>query len=243
MPSLTAKNMNKFNLLGGSNTVSHSINHSPAPELNRNKFYQYSTPDYFRINRGESPSQTTITTKTTLNTEESPVKGSTSALPVTIISRTTGWLTVDPETLDRQHAIEKDTKINIRQTSKLAPPWMITSERPPDSKRRKLFKPTAVVGHNVNYEKNRVILAETEQVPKSIFNINQLRHDVHNPEDAGIFDGKPPMGARPSRLIEWIEKDVRKQSYDMKPLAPKVGQTNEYDGGRLINLKKIRKNL
>jgi hypothetical protein len=34
--------------------------------------------------------------------------------PVTIISKTNGWLTVDADTLDRKHAFEKDTKINIR---------------------------------------------------------------------------------------------------------------------------------
>ncbi len=85
-----------------------------------------------------------------------------------------------------------------------------------------MFRPTPVVGHNVNFEKNRVVFTETDQVPKSIFNINQLRHDVINPEDVGIIDGKPPI-ARPSRLIEWIEKDIRKQSYDLKPIAPKIG--------------------
>jgi hypothetical protein len=120
---------------------------------------------------------------------------------VTVISRVNGWLTVDPETLSRKMAIEKSTKINVRQTSKLAPPWMITDAQA-DLKRQKMFKPTSVVGHNVRFEKNRVVLAETEQVPKSIFNINQLRHDVMRPEDVGIINGKPPA-AKPSRLIEW----------------------------------------
>jgi hypothetical protein len=39
-----------------------------------------------------------------------------------------------------------------------------------------------------------------------------MRHDVHNPEDAGIINGKPPIG-RPSRLIEWNEK-LESQTYD-----------------------------
>jgi len=47
---------------------------------------------------------------THFNTEGSPIKSP----PVTIISKTNGWLTVDAETLDRKHAFEKDTKINIR---------------------------------------------------------------------------------------------------------------------------------
>jgi hypothetical protein len=83
------------------------------------------------------------------------------APPVTIISKTNGWLTVDAETMDRKHAYEKDQKINIRQTSKLAPPWMI-SHNTPDVKRLKMFKPTPTIGHNVNFEKNRVVLQETQ---------------------------------------------------------------------------------
>lgn len=68
-----------------------------------------------------------------------------------------------------------------------------------------------------------------------------MRHDVHNPEDVGIINGKPPIG-RPSRLIEWNEK-IEVQSYDQKTIAPKIGQTNQADGGRMIDLKKIRKIL
>jgi hypothetical protein len=75
-----------------------------------------------------------------------------------------------------------------------------------------MFKATPVIGHNVNMEKNRVYLHETEQPHKSVFNIGSLRHDVHNPEDAGIINGKPPIG-RPSRLIQWDEK-LEAQSYD-----------------------------
>jgi hypothetical protein len=75
-----------------------------------------------------------------------------------------------------------------------------------------MFKKQSVVGHNVRFETNRIVLAETNQIAKSVFNINQLRHDVMRPEDVGIINGKPPMG-RPSRLIEWQE-NKEKQSYD-----------------------------
>ena len=67
------------------------------------------------------------------------------ALPVTVISRTNGWLTVDPETLNRKFAIEKDTNINIRETSKLAPTWMITDKQA-DWKQYRKFKPQPVNG-------------------------------------------------------------------------------------------------
>lgn len=68
-------------------------------------------------------------------------------------------------------AIEKSQKINVRNTSKLAPPWMITDQSP-DVKTQKMFKKQSVVGHNVRFENNRIVLGETNQVPKSVFNIN-----------------------------------------------------------------------
>lgn len=83
-----------------------TVPNSPL-HVNRNKFYQYSTPDYLRLDR--EPSQKKVES-THFNTEGSPMK----APPLTIISKTNGWLTVDAETLDRKHAFEKDTKINIR---------------------------------------------------------------------------------------------------------------------------------
>lgn len=77
---------------------------------------------------------------------------------------------MDADTLDRKHAYEKDTKINIRQSSKLAPPWMI-NQHTPDINRLKMFKAIPIVGQLVNMEKNRVYLSETNQPPKSLFNI------------------------------------------------------------------------
>lgn len=81
--------------------------------------------------------------------------------PVTVISKAHGWLTVDPLTLSRKNAIEKDQKINIRQSSKLAPPWMITAHSP-DVRRQKMFKPTPVIGHLSNLEPKRVIMGEVD---------------------------------------------------------------------------------
>ncbi len=78
---------------------------------------------------------------------------------------------------------------------------MITDQSP-DVKTQKMFKKQSVVGHNVKFETNRIVLGETNQIPRSVFNINQMRHDVMRPEDVGIINGKPPMG-KPSRLIEW----------------------------------------
>ena len=136
-------------------------------------------------------------------------------------------------------AIEKSQKINVRNTSKLAPPWMITDQSP-DVKTQKMFKKQSVVGHNVRFENNRIVLAETNQVPKSIFNINQMRHDVMRPEDAGIINGKPPTG-KPSRLIEWQENNMERQTYDKK-ITPKIGQSiANYTLASSVALKKGQK--
>jgi hypothetical protein len=50
-----------------------------------------------------------------------------------------------------------------------------------------------------------------------------MRHDVMRPEDAGIINGKPPTG-KPSRLIEWQENNMERQTYDKK-ITPKIGQS------------------
>lgn len=121
-----------------------------SPIVNRNKFYQFSTPDYLRIDRSDS--------RTKDNYNSSGVKKDPP--PITVISRTNGWLTVDAKTLSYKNAIEKDTKINIRNSSKLAPPWMITDQKP-DLIRRAMFKPEPVINHNPSrIEAKRVILSE-----------------------------------------------------------------------------------
>lgn len=103
--------------------------------------------------------------------------------PITVISRTNGWLTVDAQTLSRKNAIEKDTKINIRHSSKLAPPWMITDQSP-DLVRKGMFKPEACINHNVSrIEPKRVILAEVNQPARSVFNFGDLRHNVSRVDD------------------------------------------------------------
>ena len=69
-----------------------------------------------------------------------------------------------------------------------------------------------------------MILGEVDSVPKSVFNIGQLRHDVVNMEDivgsvtvgTGTLTDKrrtllpPAYSSKPSRLIEWDEKEVGK---------------------------------
>ena len=134
-----------------------SFSQPASPVVNRNKVYQYSTPDYLRIPRVNSRSCT-----------RKKLEGDAKQ-PITVISKVSGWLTVDPETLSRKNAIEKDQKINIRNTSKAAPQWMII-DKSRDEERFRLFKPTPVVGHNVAMEPKRVLLIEANPPKRTIFN-------------------------------------------------------------------------
>lgn len=43
---------------------------------------------------------------------------------VTVISKINGWITVDPETMDRRDPYEKRKLTNLRKTSMMAPYWM-----------------------------------------------------------------------------------------------------------------------
>jgi len=135
-----------------------------------------------------------------------------------VISKVSGWLTVDPETLSRKNAIEKDQKINIRNTSKAAPQWMI-NDKSRDEERFRLFKPTPVVGHNVNIEPKRVVLLEANPPKRTIFNGGFSRL-----EDASTSSKRATLAqeiAKPHRFMQW-EEDTSKQRFDRGRLTDKI---------------------
>ena len=44
---------------------------------------------------------------------------------MTVVSKINGWITVDPDTMNRREAYEKRRRLsNIRKTSMMAPTWM-----------------------------------------------------------------------------------------------------------------------
>ena len=43
---------------------------------------------------------------------------------MTVVSKINGWITVDPDTMNRREAYEKRKLSNIRKTSMMAPTWM-----------------------------------------------------------------------------------------------------------------------
>lgn len=87
-----------------------------------------------------------------------------------MISRNNGWLTVDPNTMSRKNAFEKETKGNLHKTSHMSPSWMQT-EAKRDEVQMKQFKPLTVKRQNIRCESNRLFLADKQEPPKSIFNL------------------------------------------------------------------------
>ncbi|CDW85700.1 UNKNOWN [Stylonychia lemnae] len=170
------------------------------PQQNAQK-YHFCTPDYLRVNRDARM----------------------TALPesMTVLSRSNGWLTVDPSTQSRKNAFDKQVKGNMHKSSNLSPQWMQT-EATPDVKQAKIFKAQSLNRQNVRGENSRVLLAEPSQNTRSIFNIGQMRHNLTSKEDVMKYGGGFIQSAQPARLLEWKE-DFSKQKYETA-CSPKVGQ-------------------
>jgi len=59
---------------------------------------------------------------------------------------------------------------------------------------------------NVRAENNRVLIAEPNNVPKSIFNIGQMRHNLTTKEDVKKYGGNVLESTiKPARILEWKE--------------------------------------
>ena len=87
-------------------------------------------------------------------------------------------MTVDPTTnFSRKNAFEKQTKGNQQKTSLITPTWM-QQDKNRDEEKLKMFKGRPMYYSNARCERNRVILADTMNPPKSIFNIGTMRHNV-----------------------------------------------------------------
>ena len=89
---------------------------------------------------------------------------------MTVISRNNGWLTVNPDTMSRKNAMEKKAKGDMHLTSLMAPSWMLTNAKR-DEEKLKMFKGLSATRQNIRCESNRLILADANELPKSIFNI------------------------------------------------------------------------
>ncbi|CDW77658.1 UNKNOWN [Stylonychia lemnae] len=165
--------------------------------------YPYSTPDFLRVDE----------------------KGMTykPGETVTVVSRSNGWLTVDPNTMSRKNAFEKQLKGNLHKTSHMSPQWMQT-EAKRDEAQFQSYKPQTVKRQNIRCESSRLFLSEKYDMPKSVFNIGQIRHNLLTKEEAQkqlqIFRN---TSTEPVRFLEWKENQPR-QTFDAARVTGKIGQ-------------------
>ena len=141
------------------------------------------------------------------------------------MSRTQGWITVSPRTLDRKHPVEKERLGDASKVNALSPAWMQVSHAKPGSDP---LGPTSVK-HGVRAEANRTFLVEKEQPMRSIFNLGSFRHNVHSVGQRDHWQSHAlasgGVSAQPQRLIQWDEPNPGKQSFD-QPVAAKIGSSH-----------------
>jgi hypothetical protein len=116
-----------------------------------------------------------------------------------MISKINGWITVDPKTMSRKDAFEKRKICNVKKPSLMAPVWM-QQEAKRDEERLNLFKVVSTNGSNMRIEKNRVVLSDKEDLPKSIFNSGSIRHNF-NAAPADVYRTVRNMTCEPVRLL------------------------------------------
>jgi hypothetical protein len=116
-----------------------------------------------------------------------------------MISKINGWITVDPKTMSSKDAFEKCKIGNVKKPSLMAPVWM-QQEAKRDEERLNLFKVVSTNGSNMRIEKNRVVLSDKEDLPKSIFNSGSIRHNF-NDVPADVYRTVRNMTCEPVRLL------------------------------------------
>lgn len=124
-----------------------------------------------------------------LDQQQKDVTSHTESIPtVTVISKINGWITVDAKTLNRQEALEKRPKGDVKKPSLMAPQWM-QPKGVRDEKRYNTFKvlsTNAIGGGTI--PKNRVILTDKEDPPRSLFNAGSVRHNFMQVPQ-GVYEG------------------------------------------------------
>lgn len=101
----------------------------------------------------------------------------------------------------------------------MAPPWMQTTAKR-DEERLNLFMPVSTNGKNMRIEKNRVVLGEKAELPKSVWNTGSVRHNmIQDPQR--VYETARNITTNPVRLLEWKEDQTR-QKYDGK-ISAKIG--------------------
>eukprot|EP00347_Sterkiella_histriomuscorum_P005042 403358124 len=203
------------------------------PLQNQDK-YQFSTPDFLRVSKEdrslERMNQTEDLRRQSngLKNQESPAANQNDT--ITILSRSNGWLTVDKHSQNRNNALDKQTKGNMHKSSNLSPQWMQQSTSASQintNQNKSMFKAQSLNRQNLRCENNRVLIAEPQNQPKSIFSIGQFRHNLMSKEDVKnqLKEISGLGNTQPIRLLEWKEEASISKYKTRLPI--KIGQREQ----------------
>lgn len=82
-------------------------------------------------------------------------------------------------------------------------------------------------------QKNRVILTDKEDLPKSLFNSGTVRHNFMQVPEKVYENMKVKITDKPVRLIEWVENpapvvsNIQRARETRRQIAAKVGHEND----------------
>ena len=169
--------------------------------------YKYSNPNKTKISK-EAPEWFDIVPEWKAKLfDKSLIKKEDTIM---VFSRYQNWITVTPKGKDRKKALEKIKTLKKEQTSKVMPKWMEIENK--TKKPEEIFK--IVEYNNPVRQKTKGLMAFVDKIinPKrlkpiafnpsrSIFNIDDFRHNVRTDKDRKIFDST--VSQLPRKFFDW----------------------------------------
>jgi hypothetical protein len=126
--------------------------------------YPFNMPSYFR--QMDNPNYREI--------KHTNVNGDPLDM-IHVVSRNQGWITLEPETMDRKHPIEKKKLGNVKEVNVLSPIWMQVTHKKPDAD---YLKAVSILGDN-RTKANKTILVGKDQPNRSVFKTGVDKVDKH----------------------------------------------------------------
>ena len=132
---------------------------------------------------------------------------------ITVFSKNQNWLTVTPRNQDRRKALEKNKILDMDITSKLMPKWMeIKHKKDHNFTNSDKFKPVEYNYPVKQKPKKMMAFVDKDLNPKrllplecntnrSVFNLNDFRHNVITKKDANYYGSK--VSQLPKKFFDW----------------------------------------
>jgi hypothetical protein len=177
-------------------------------EFNR---YQYNMPNYFRYM--DNPNYRNI--------KHVNAKGQDMDM-MFIVSRNQGWITVEPENLDRKHPLEKKRLGDVSKVSELSPIWMQVDHEKPKSDP---LKSIGIEG-NSRIKANRTQLVDKVQQNRSIFAVQTANGQAVSTNRDAMHEAIRTVNRTTGKsdLIGWRDSSLT-HKYP-KEISGKIGSTH-----------------